>query len=153
MGLVRLVYASALSENCGVTDLGNILREARDRNREIGLTGLLCYDLRYFLQWLEGPRRAVNSLYAAILKDPRHTGALLIEYAEADCREFTDWAMGVVSARDSARELLFKYCPSGEFEPFELTATAAKALMIELARERRQFLSKTVAELESQRGS
>lgn len=151
MGFVRLIYASTLSDECGVNDLGAILKEARSRNHELGITGVLCYNLRYFLQWLEGPAAPVNRLYTAILQDRRHTEPQLIEYTEVDRRGFGEWEMGVVSTRDSAREIIYRYCPSREFNPYELCASAAVDLMIELAEDREEYLSKTVAELEQGR--
>lgn len=145
MSLVRLIYGSELAVGHGPNDISDILMESRDYNPSHDISGLLCYDMRYFLQWLEGERSAVNSLYARILKDPRHTGAEIIEYADIDSRTFGDWSMAVVSTREAAADIVRKYCPQGNFDPFELSGYGARQLMIELAEDRREFLSQEIA--------
>jgi hypothetical protein len=46
---------------------------------------------------LEGGRAAVNALYAAIVRDPRHRDVTLLDYAEITERRFASWRMGEVN--------------------------------------------------------
>lgn len=48
MELVRLVYASQISDEFNETDIVNILETARSNNLKNGVTGLLCFNRKYF---------------------------------------------------------------------------------------------------------
>jgi hypothetical protein len=58
MFLVRLIYASTVADTFKPTDIECILTTARKKNKQHGLTGMLCFNSRYFLQCLEGSRSA-----------------------------------------------------------------------------------------------
>ncbi len=78
-------------------ELGNILRVARARNSERGITGaLLVYD-DWFAQTLEGEETAVRALFDKIAADPRHASVELREEGMAPSRVFSRWAMAKVA--------------------------------------------------------
>ncbi len=78
-------------------ELGRILRVARARNAESGITGaLLIYD-NWFAQTLEGEKTAVRALFAKIAADPRHDTVELREEGIAPTRVFSRWAMAMVA--------------------------------------------------------
>ena len=81
--LVRLLYASRASETIDAALVGSILRGSEARNREHGITGILCSypEGGVFLQALEGARREVNALYGNIVRDTRHRDVTLLRYA------------------------------------------------------------------------
>jgi hypothetical protein len=77
--------------------LGDILKTARFKNAELGVTGaLMLYD-DWFAQVLEGPQAVVEALYATIKSDPRHDGIRLNEATGVPKRLFGKWAMAVVA--------------------------------------------------------
>lgn len=41
--LVRLIQASRMSRDCGLDDLGKIMTISRRNNKNLGVTGSLCY--------------------------------------------------------------------------------------------------------------
>jgi len=92
--LKRIKYISRISRaltHVEVEELG--LRAAR-RNEELGVTGLLMTGGGLFFQILEGPREAVDQLWAAISADPRHQDVVLLAAQEGVAtRVFPDWAM------------------------------------------------------------
>jgi hypothetical protein len=105
------------------------------------VTGVLCYDPVFFMQCLEGPRPAVNELYASILQDRRHTDVLLLEYTEVAERHFAEWSMGFLASYDISKPLLEKYEGSGKFDPHELTADQAFHFLRETVQQNRDQLN------------
>jgi hypothetical protein len=94
----RLIYRShsllAPKDDAG---LAEILKTARSKNTDLGVTGaLMLYD-DWFAQVLEGPQTVVETLYARIKTDRRHDGVSLKEAGPAPKRLFGKWAMAVVA--------------------------------------------------------
>ncbi len=104
--LYNTVYCSRASEGVDRTVIDQIIENARRRNPENGITGLLVFGSGVFFQWLEGPRDNVMQLMALIEKDPRHQSIIHLSSGE-EVRErlFPDWDMELVSA-DDVREVL-----------------------------------------------
>lgn len=97
MFLVRLIYASTATDRLSLADYQSILTASIKNNSDADITGMLCCNERYFLQCLEGSRKAVNDTYSRIINDPRHTNVMLLSYGEVAARHFSEWAMGYVS--------------------------------------------------------
>jgi Sensors of blue-light using FAD len=94
----RLIYRShsRLAEG-DQSGLAEILKTARTRNADLGVTGaLMLYD-DWFAQVLEGPQAVVETLYARIKADTRHDNVRLNEAGPAPRRLFGKWAMAVVA--------------------------------------------------------
>ena len=96
MILSRLIYFSE-ERDVGAQGVLRILDEAREGNRAEGITGVLAFDRRWFLQCLEGPRDVLTRKFLAIAGDQRHGGVTLIAFEEVDHRLFPDWSMGAIS--------------------------------------------------------
>lgn len=90
----RLLYLSAAKREMKTEDLHAILSTARDRNADAGITGLLLYVERQFLQYLEGEQKAVEALFERIEADPRHSGVMRLLSGTCGQRVFSDWSMG-----------------------------------------------------------
>lgn len=109
--MYRVIYASRATVPMRDRELEELLVDARMRNDEDDLTGLLCYfgedvtDEPGFLQVLEGDREAVERTYARISRDRRHRGMRRVSAGEVDGRMFPDWRMGLefVTHEDLAR--------------------------------------------------
>lgn len=85
-----------------ITDgVGAILRESRVRNPLFDVTGVLFFDGLHFVQTLEGPSRAIASLYANILRDRRHAEIALLNHAVIGTRCFSGWAMAYVGGEEA----------------------------------------------------
>lgn len=133
MQLVRLIYASAMTEACDTEALQKILEVSREKNTARHITGVLCYDPSYFLQCLEGPRDDVNDLYAEIIRDNRHKYVTLLEYTTVSEREFGAWSMAFVHTSTMDRELFQRYAHGGHFDPFDLGSDQANSFLLEVA--------------------
>ncbi|NML18583.1 BLUF domain-containing protein [Azohydromonas caseinilytica] len=91
----RYLYASRLAPRQPVTVVGALLTQARERNRQLGLTGALLFDGEHFVQLLEGPGEVVDALARRIEADARHAGvAVFLHAADARPPLFDGWSGG-----------------------------------------------------------
>lgn len=149
MHTIRLIYASTAAAALRYDDLVSLLRVAATHNADADITGLLVYGNGFFLQALEGERRAVNHLYARILADPRHTECTLLAVHAIDERAFVDWSIKLVGLEDlptaRRRQLLLRHAGSQHFDPYHLTADQATGFLRDLARHERREARQRVA--------
>ncbi|MEM7701400.1 MAG: BLUF domain-containing protein [Pseudomonadota bacterium] len=90
-------------------DVDAILSSSARNNPARGVTGLLLYNGRNFLQLLEGEESELVSLMVKISHDPRHTGISMIDRKMVETRACPNWAMRRVMIAESVerrRELL-----------------------------------------------
>ena len=140
--LVRLIYVSRITKECGPKDLQEILDVSRRNNAELGVTGALCYSGQGFLQCLEGPRTAVNELYRRIIQDERNEDVTLLTYAAIKEREFGQWSMAYMRADQIDQAILAKHGAAQTFDPYAMNAEQSLGLLKDIARERAAFLAK-----------
>ena len=74
-------------------DVDAILQSCQRNNAERGITGLLLYNGRNFLQLLEGEESDLLWVMGRIGADPRHSGISKLEDLEASERACPDWLM------------------------------------------------------------
>jgi FAD-dependent sensor of blue light len=132
--LVRLMYASRAAESSGPEALATILKQSKEHNPRVGVTGVLCFctNARIFLQVLEGGRSAVSTLYNRIAQDPRHSDVALLAYEEIGERNFASWSMGQVNMSRLNPSLVLKYSESAVLDPYAVSGQASLALFNEL---------------------
>ena len=92
--MIHLIYVSTVVGEMSDEDLLFLLEQSRMRNQKQHITGMLLYLHGTFIQVLEGAEKDVNEIYAAIVKDDRNTGNIVIKNAEINERAFPDWTMG-----------------------------------------------------------
>jgi hypothetical protein len=133
--LVRLLYASRSTSELNDALLGAILERSGKYNTEHGITGLLCSypQGKVFLQALEGGREAVNTLYANIVRDPRHQDVTLLDYAEITERLFSGWRMGNVNLNRVNVGSILRFSEKAVLDPFAMNGQTALRLLQELA--------------------
>ncbi len=95
-----ILYVSAAEKLFSKEDLVDLLRNAREKNQRLGVTGMLLYKDGDFIQLLEGDREAVKTLFDTIKADPRHGGTMVLAEGNADERVFPDWSMGFRNLSD-----------------------------------------------------
>jgi len=130
--LVQLLYASRLSEGTTAATASVILQQARLRNPDSGITGVLCHGDHLFLQLLEGGREQVNALFARIQRDTRHTDVTLLHYGEVTQRRFPSWTMAQTNLEKLNPGMLLRYSALPVFDPFQLPGSSSMALVDEL---------------------
>lgn len=135
MFLSRLIYASRATDALSPADVEQILAASRRNNGRAGVTGILIFSSREFLQCLEGSREAVNQTYARILGDPRHADVQVLDYREVDRRLFPDWGMHALAPALLTRQRLLRYGERELFTPTRMSAASALALLEDLSRD------------------
>ncbi|HTD02561.1 BLUF domain-containing protein [Undibacterium sp.] len=130
--LVRLLYASRAADQKLCDIIGDVMQQARSHNPKHGITGILCHSDHVFMQVLEGSREAVNALYAKILRDPRHTDVMLLDYEEILERRYSGWTMGHANLGKINPSILLKYSDLPELNPHAMSAKVSLALIEEL---------------------
>lgn len=92
--LHELLYCSVLAPNQMPTVVGQIVAQARARNTERGLTGLLVFDGLHFCQHIEGPRDAVLKLLDSLRRDGRHTDLRVVYEGSRTERRYRRFDLG-----------------------------------------------------------
>ncbi|HEY0009150.1 MAG TPA: BLUF domain-containing protein, partial [Tepidisphaeraceae bacterium] len=68
--LIRLTYVSSRVPRLSDDEVVELALQANRKNRQLDITGCLWFGSTRFFQILEGPRDAVDALYAHIAVDP-----------------------------------------------------------------------------------
>lgn len=90
--LRQYVYIST-APGLGSEDIDNILESCQRNNLERGITGLLLYNGRNFLQLLEGAENDLRWVMRRISADPRHSGISVLDDMACEQRACPDWTM------------------------------------------------------------
>jgi hypothetical protein len=124
--LYELLYISELSPVTSSASIGEILVQARARNKSNGITGLLLFDGEHFVQVLEGEPAAVMALMGRIESDKRHFGVTRLHEGFIAGRHFQNFAVGYWHFEEESRVL-------------QLRALRGQAAMDELKSRRSEF--------------
>jgi hypothetical protein len=109
----QYLYIST-APNLDRSDVDAILDSSQRNNQARGVTGLLLYNGRNFLQLLEGEESELVTLMLKINSDTRHTGISMIERKTVDARACPDWAMQripIAQSVEKRREALAQQLP------------------------------------------
>ena len=98
--LYELLYTSAAVKDMDTDDLLLMLEQARTKNARLGVTGMLLYHNREFMQLIEGEREDILALWETIRSDERHTSARVVFEAPIKERGFANWTMGFRNLSD-----------------------------------------------------
>ena len=93
-----------------------ILATSARNNPARGITGLLLFNGRNFLQLLEGEEGEVAALMDTITADPRHAGVSVLDKRGIATRTCPDWAMKrvlIAESIEARREMLERDLPQG----------------------------------------
>ena len=86
-----LCYQSRAKARPSEDDLTELVDDARERNRQFGVTGMLVHQGDRFFQWREGPGAALDGLWSSIRRDDRHGDIQLLGEGVTPIRLFSDW--------------------------------------------------------------
>lgn len=119
--LVAIVYVSSATKHLEEDEILEILRVARRKNQELDITGMLLYRDGNFLQVLEGPAGAVESVIQKIKSDHRHKGIILMSRKHIEERQFGDWSMAFRNmSKDCSNEEAYSPFLEANFEEDEV---------------------------------
>lgn len=138
--LYRGLYASRTTEAVRErpSAVEAIVTQAAARNAALGVTGLLLVHDDWFVQALEGPRRAVSDLLQSIGRDRRHAEMELIGFQPIDQRMFADWTMAQARYDPHLASLVLAVQDRDRFDPKRLEPVVVLMLLAEAARQRRE---------------
>ncbi len=91
--MIQLLYISTCSTLYRPGDMATILAASRRNNTRDGLTGMLLFNGRRFLQALEGETAPVREAFERIRRDGRHKAVVELSSRTIASREFGEWAM------------------------------------------------------------
>jgi hypothetical protein len=92
--MMNLIYISSATREMSEYELIELLNYSRTENLKKNVTGMLLYGGGNFFQVLEGEKNDVESIYEAILADPRNTDHVLINRCAIYTKDFPKWSMG-----------------------------------------------------------
>ena len=98
--LSSLVYTSTASRPLAKSDLEHILVNARQRNLQEQVTGLLLFSEGKFMQYLEGPQIGVLKIFDLIKTSSLHEQIVEVSRQSIDRREYGDWSMAFLADVD-----------------------------------------------------
>jgi hypothetical protein len=102
----QILYCSLMREPMDDEAIERLTQMAANLNRMDHITGMLMQADGVFVQLIEGPREAVNHLWARILHDPRHHAIVqLYHRREVESRACSGWDMRYVQ-KDDLRALI-----------------------------------------------
>ena len=132
--LVQIVYVSRSTFTTMPAGLGiepsvaRILAQSRANNARRGLVGALYFGDGCFFQCLEGRAADVDHLYAALLRDPRHTDLTVLSRRSIDRTRFSAWTMKYVPL-DADMKMLLHRLGLQTFDPYRFDPdTVARVL-------------------------
>lgn len=140
MEMVRLIYASRMTDTCDMEAILDILKKSRTNNATKNITGILCYDPMFFLQCMEGPKNELNTLYRHILRDDRHSDVLLLGYKDIRERAFGNWTMAFLKSSEIDPDTLQAYTKGEKFDPYTLSCERAGDFLVTIAAQERKRL-------------
>ena len=97
---LELLYVSVLAPHQRPTVVGQIVAQARTRNAERGITGLLVFDGIHFCQHIEGPPEAVTPLMDRIRQDARHEDVQVLYEGPRDERRYHRFDLGFAQSEE-----------------------------------------------------
>ena len=91
--MFELIYTSVAEKDMSKEDILEILTCARINNEVHGITGMLIYSNREFVQLIEGEKDKIKALYDNIKADNRHTSVKVFHEGYIQSRSFAGWSM------------------------------------------------------------
>ncbi|KPQ21986.1 MAG: FAD-dependent blue-light sensor AppA [Porphyrobacter sp. HL-46] len=98
-----LTYQSRAVSRPSESELEQLVAHARQRNRSLGVTGMLLYENGRFLQTLEGPPAALATVWSSISCDERHRDIEILTEHMVSSRLFSDWDLLLYSRNENPR--------------------------------------------------
>jgi len=129
--LSRLIYASTVAKPLDPAGINQLLSQARLRNGLRGITGMMVFDSKYFLQAIEGSQRELSALYSLLVNDPRHRDLMLLKFGRIESRLFPTWNMAFAPADAAHRAVFGRRMAGSHFDPYSLDGSAAESLLID----------------------
>jgi hypothetical protein len=100
MPMIRIAYVSVADAVLDDAMVDEIVRQARDNNANLAVTGCLVFNGVNFAQVLEGEQDIVEMLLESIINDDRHRGVIMVARTVISERNWPDWGMVRLNNQD-----------------------------------------------------
>lgn len=104
--LYYLTYTSKMNQEMSEDKLKKLVETSQVKNAQSGITGLLISLNNTFIQYLEGEKENVKTLYGTIKNDSRHKNIEIQFEGVLESRMFSKWNMSLETATQSNIERL-----------------------------------------------
>lgn len=129
LSLERLVYESTATGSTGsMGNLAVILAESQRNNDRDGLTGALAAHRDRYIQVVEGPAQALDSLLRRLESDPRHRDITLLNREPISERLFSRWTMANARVTPVHGAALDSLVDNDELTPAQVTGILLDAV-------------------------
>ena len=103
----RLTYISNFSRDLDKSEIDKIAEKSEANNAQDGLTGALFCFRNMFYQILEGDEEKLDTCFARISKDERHTDIFILKIElDVEHRNYPDWGMKTVALNEQNEPLM-----------------------------------------------
>jgi len=106
MNICAVAYTSRLVAGIDLDKLESVVADAVTFNKLAGVTGLLVYDARRIVQYIEGPEDGVRMAYARIRTSASHANIVELNRGVLRSRVFPAWSLGAASIPTRSLERL-----------------------------------------------
>ncbi|GAB5534975.1 MAG: hypothetical protein Rubg2KO_12240 [Rubricoccaceae bacterium] len=99
MDIQQVIYSSRPVPSLTMDEVNEIVASSQTWNQQRDVTGRLLVvtdasaDLLAFMQWIEGPKMAIQACLKRIIADPRHTAIHIVQNAQVSERSYPGWSM------------------------------------------------------------
>lgn len=97
MPLYEIIYLSLADHEVSADELSALKNQVSGKNQLTGISGMLIYHRREFMQLIEGEKDTVIALYEKISRDTRHQQLHLLWEGPIEERNFARWSMACVA--------------------------------------------------------
>ncbi|MDH3702117.1 MAG: BLUF domain-containing protein [Alphaproteobacteria bacterium] len=129
MDLTRLIYYSEVTKQVDRNTLRDILASAHNNNARDQVTGILCYNSKYFIQALEGERVSVSRTFCRIVGNPLHRDPVIVTCGPVRQRAFGDWWMAYTDDPAIVSKSIRKYSSTPVLEPHQMSPATLQAFL------------------------
>lgn len=118
--LYRSVYISTATSDISYEKIKTLCEVAAKHNKKAGITGILVFNRKYFIQMLEGTRESVNNTLMRIIANSLHKDIQILSFSKVTSRMFRYYGIKMFAETGEGSAIMFKYTNSLEFNPYFL---------------------------------
>lgn len=119
--LSTIIYRSHLCDDVPVKTLEDLAFKANQTNELFDVTGILLFNGTHFFQVLEGPEKAVSTIYERICEDKRHHNLVELMRDYAPSRRFGNVGMELFDLREYEKDLVLQAVLDKGTSKYQLT--------------------------------
>ena len=129
----QIIYASTAAQKVNFDVINELLTQCIRKNSEFGISGMMVFDGKQFLQCIEGDEVQVKQLEENIFRDTRHQNICVLGETDITERSFHKWCMGYLNNERAIRQVFLEVSGSEEYAFKNLSYENAKLILSKLS--------------------